>query len=74
MRGHFQGISDIQEQLLTILLVISKSQYQQCFLQWCKDWTHSINLEGTTTKWTTTTSNEKKHIFRLSPATFGYAL
>jgi len=74
MRGHFQDVSEIQKQLLTILYVISKIPFQQCFQQWCTDWTHSINLEGTTMKWTTTTSNEKKHIFRLSLATFGYAL
>jgi hypothetical protein len=46
MRGHFQDVSEIQEKLLAILYVISKSQFQKRFLQWWKEWTHSINLEG----------------------------
>lgn len=33
MRGHFQDVSEIQKQLLTILYVISKIPFQQCFQQ-----------------------------------------
>lgn len=33
MRGLFQDVSEILEQLLTNLLVVSKIQFQQCFQQ-----------------------------------------
>jgi hypothetical protein len=38
----FQNVTEIQEQSLTVLNVIPKSQFQQ----WQKRWTHCINLEG----------------------------
>jgi hypothetical protein len=51
----FQNVSEIQEQLLTILHAISKCQFQQ----WQKHWTHYINSEGDN-------DNKGKHIFHYS--------
>jgi len=42
----FQDIPEMQEKLLTVLHVIPKSQFQQCFQQRQKHWTHCINSEG----------------------------
>jgi hypothetical protein len=43
---HFQHVSEIQEQLLTVLHVTSKFQLQQCIQQSGKCWTGHTNLEG----------------------------
>jgi hypothetical protein len=42
----FQDLTEIQEQSLTILHVIPKSQFHWCLQQWPKCWLHCINLEG----------------------------
>jgi hypothetical protein len=41
----FQDVTEIQEQSLTVLNAIPKSQFQRCFQQWQKRWTHCINSE-----------------------------
>jgi hypothetical protein len=43
---HFQEVSEIQEQLPTILHAIAKCQFRRCFQQWQQCWTHCINSEG----------------------------
>jgi hypothetical protein len=42
----FQDVTDIQEQSLTDLHAIPKSQFQRCFQQWQKRWTRCINGRG----------------------------
>jgi phage terminase large subunit-like protein len=42
----FQDVTEIQEQSLTVLHAIPKSQFQRCFQQWQKRWTRCINSEG----------------------------
>jgi hypothetical protein len=42
----FQDVTEIQEQSLTVLHTIPKSQFQRCFQQWQKRWTRFINSEG----------------------------
>jgi hypothetical protein len=47
LKGHrFQDVTEIQEQSLTVLHAIPKSQFQRCFQQWQKRWTRCINSEG----------------------------
>jgi hypothetical protein len=43
---HFQDVTEIQEQLLTVLDAIPKSQFQRYFQQWQKRWTRCMNSEG----------------------------
>jgi hypothetical protein len=45
-RGCFQDANEIQEQSMTVLHAIPKSQFQRCFQQWHKRWTRCINSEG----------------------------
>jgi hypothetical protein len=42
----FQDVTEIQEQSLTVLHAIPKSQFQRCFQQWQTRWTRCINSEG----------------------------
>jgi hypothetical protein len=42
----FQDVTEIQEQSLTVLHAIPKSQFQRCFQQWQKHWFRCINSEG----------------------------
>jgi transposase len=42
----FQDVTEIQEQLPTVLHAIPKSKFQRCFQQWQKRWTCCINSEG----------------------------
>jgi hypothetical protein len=42
----FQGVTEIQEESLTVLHAIPKSQLQRCFQQWQIRWTRCINSEG----------------------------
>jgi hypothetical protein len=42
----FQDVNEIQEQPLTVLHAIPKSQFQLCFQQWQKHWPRCINSEG----------------------------
>jgi hypothetical protein len=41
----FQDVNEIQEQSLTVLHAIPKSQFQRCFQQWQKHWIRCINPE-----------------------------
>jgi hypothetical protein len=67
---HFQDVTEIQEQSLTVLHVIPKSQFQRFFQQWQKRW------KGNTLKGIAMSNTKVKRIFRyqLSPGTFGYTL
>jgi transposase len=44
--SRIQNVIEIQEQSLTFLHAIPKSQFQRCFQQWQKLWTRCINSEG----------------------------
>lgn len=46
----FQDASEIQDTLPTILHVMPKCQFQQCFQQWQKPWTHYTTQRETTLK------------------------
>jgi hypothetical protein len=47
LKGYcFQDVTEIQQQSLTILHTIPKCQFQWCYQQWQKCWTHCINLKG----------------------------
>jgi hypothetical protein len=41
----FQNVTEIQEQSLTVLHAIPKSQFQRCFQQWQKRWSRFVNSE-----------------------------
>jgi hypothetical protein len=45
-RRRFQDVTEIQEQSLTVLHAIPKSQFQRCFQQWQKLGTPCMNSEG----------------------------
>ena len=42
----FDDVPDIQDQPLTLLHPIPRSQFQRCFQQWQQRWTRCINSEG----------------------------
>jgi hypothetical protein len=35
---HFQDVTEIREESLTVLHTVPKSRFQQCFQQWQKRW------------------------------------
>jgi hypothetical protein len=46
VKGRRFHVTEIQEESLTILHAIPKSQFQQFFQQWQKRWTHCMNSKG----------------------------
>jgi hypothetical protein len=58
----FHDVTEIQEKSLTVLHAIPKCQFQRCFQQWQKRWSHCINWEGDTLK-ETATSNTKVSVY-----------
>jgi hypothetical protein len=58
-----QDVTEIQEQWLTVLYAIPKSQFQRCFQQWQKHCTRCITQKGNILKGTETSNTTSKRIF-----------